>query len=191
VVLLRRFNLNFLPNRLNLPPLSFPTPDQIANEKALKDWDQRHRENKKNTGEHPEIEQKAERRIYVAKGSLWQRQRVRTRRAVNLLNERMNNGNVVLLAEERRDREAAPQKSQRLKSLRPSRITAEPRSISCKVSDLHAPAHDAAWMAVWENEPFKPRLKPAVEPILNYLVSFEGVAGERIVSTAFVFPAID
>jgi hypothetical protein len=54
VVFLRRLKLNLLPHRLNLPPLPFAPADQIANEKTLQDWNQRHRENKKESGEPAE-----------------------------------------------------------------------------------------------------------------------------------------
>jgi hypothetical protein len=38
VVLLRRFKLNLLSNRLNLPPVQFSMMDQIPKEKPLEDW---------------------------------------------------------------------------------------------------------------------------------------------------------
>jgi hypothetical protein len=43
VILLRRFELNFITDRLNLPPLPLSAADQVANEKTLQDWNQRHR----------------------------------------------------------------------------------------------------------------------------------------------------
>jgi hypothetical protein len=55
VVFLCRFKLNLLPYRLNLPPPSFRPPDQIPNEKPFEGWNQRHREDEKNTGERGEI----------------------------------------------------------------------------------------------------------------------------------------
>ncbi len=36
----------FLPYRLDLPPLPLSPADEIANEKPLQDWNQRHREDK-------------------------------------------------------------------------------------------------------------------------------------------------
>ena len=64
------FKLNLLPYRLDLPPLPLSPADQIANEKPLEDRNQRHREDEENAGERREVEQKAERRVNVAKGSL-------------------------------------------------------------------------------------------------------------------------
>ena len=60
VVLLIQINLNLLPHRLNLPPLPLSAADQIAKEETLEDWNQRHREDEKNTGQSPRI---SERRI--------------------------------------------------------------------------------------------------------------------------------
>ena len=48
MVLLLYLKLNLLPNRLDLPPLPLPSPEEIADEKALEDWNQRHREDEKN-----------------------------------------------------------------------------------------------------------------------------------------------
>ena len=115
VVLLLQLNLNLIADRLDLPPLPFPSPNQIADEKPFENRDQRHRENKKDGGEKREVEQKAEDRIDVAEGLLEQRQRVRPQCAVHLLNKRMKNGKVVLPTEERSYPDAAPQKGQRLK----------------------------------------------------------------------------
>lgn len=77
MVFLTDFKLNLLPNRLNLPRLPLSSPDEIANEKALQDWDQRHRENEKDSGDHRQVEQKAERRVDMTKRLLQQRQRIR------------------------------------------------------------------------------------------------------------------
>jgi hypothetical protein len=60
MVLLPRFQLNFVAYSLDLPPLPLSPPDQIANEKPFEGWNQRHRENEKNTGQSPRI---SERRI--------------------------------------------------------------------------------------------------------------------------------
>ena len=43
---------------------------QIANEKPLERWNQRHRENEENAGDHRQVEQKAKHRVDVAKGFL-------------------------------------------------------------------------------------------------------------------------
>jgi len=58
----------------------------------------------------------------MAKGFLEPRERERAQSAVNLLNEGMNNRDVVLPAEERGDRDTAPQKRQRLKSFLGGRL---------------------------------------------------------------------
>ena len=70
VVLLPLFKLHLRPNRLNLPPLPLSPADEIANEKPFENGNQRHRENEKDRGERREVEQKAEGRVYVAKGFL-------------------------------------------------------------------------------------------------------------------------
>jgi hypothetical protein len=115
VIFLIGFKLNVIPDHLDLPPLPLSSTDEITNEEPLEDWNQRHRQDEKNAGNHREIKQKRERRIYLPKDSLKPGKRVRPQCIAQLLNGRMNNGNVVLPAEERGDREAAPAKSQRLK----------------------------------------------------------------------------
>src|SRR6202008_1803856 len=104
-ILLLQPNLSLLPYGLNLPPLPFAPADQIANEKTLQDWNQRHRENKKESGEHRQVKQEAERWIDLAKGFLKPRQRVWAHCVIKLLNERVNDRYVVLPAEERSDRD--------------------------------------------------------------------------------------
>lgn len=66
VILFVDFELNLVTYRLDLPPLPLPSPDQIAKEKPLQNWNQRHREYKKDGGEDSKIEQKAQRQIDVA-----------------------------------------------------------------------------------------------------------------------------
>jgi hypothetical protein len=56
MVLLRPPNLLSLPYRLDLPPLSLSAANQVANEKALENGNQRHREDKKNGREGREVE---------------------------------------------------------------------------------------------------------------------------------------
>src|SRR5258708_4743999 len=73
MVFLTDFKLNLLRNRLNLPRLPLSSPDEIA----IQDWDQRHRENEKDSGDHRQVEQKAERRVDMTKRLLQQRQRIR------------------------------------------------------------------------------------------------------------------
>jgi hypothetical protein len=51
VILLRQFELSFITDRLDLSSLPFSPADQVANQKLLERRDQRHREDKKNTGE--------------------------------------------------------------------------------------------------------------------------------------------
>jgi hypothetical protein len=42
VVLLLQLHLNLVADGLDLPPFPLPSPDQIAKEKPLQDWNQRH-----------------------------------------------------------------------------------------------------------------------------------------------------
>ena len=86
MVPLLSLKLNLIPYRRDRARLARCPPDQIADEETL------------------------EGQIDVAKAFLQPRERVRAQRGVNLL----NNGNVVLPAEERANSEPAPQKCQHL-----------------------------------------------------------------------------
>ena len=70
VVLPLQLNFNLVPDRLNLLPFPLCAPNQIANEKPFEDWNQRHRENKKDGTERSEVEQEAEDRVNAAEGLL-------------------------------------------------------------------------------------------------------------------------
>jgi hypothetical protein len=72
----------------------------------------------------------------VTKGLLEPRQRLQAQSTINLLHDRINDRNVVLPAEERRDRNAAPQEGQRLKSFLGRRLGLSGKLVRITVSGV-------------------------------------------------------